>query len=307
MQQVKLHAARLPLVRDVGFIVDEHGSHRHPDRKMDHIHVFIYVQEGCIHVIEQHKEYRVPAGSYLFLRKNTAHWGGDNYEPGTAWYYIHFYDAVADATAVATTHSTVGAAAAEQLEAISEQRHFPHHALIAAETYNIAIAFPKQGKVANMIAVHAKLQDILKTYENPAPLRPTSLSVLTYQLFIELYHEHMASDAQAKSHHIVTQLTTLLRQAKTARLSSSEISTRLGMNYAYLSSVFKQHTGMTIRRFQNELLIEQAIALFRSNYGNVTEVSDALGFSNPYYFSRVFKQITGAAPTVFINEHYKYN
>jgi YesN/AraC family two-component response regulator len=58
--------------------------------------------------------------------------------------------------------------------------------------------------------------------------------------------------------------------------------------------------------YQNELLIEKAIDMFKKNDGNVSEVSDALGFSNPFYFSRVFKKITGVSPTTYINENYRY-
>nr|WP_268515848.1 AraC family transcriptional regulator [Bacillus atrophaeus] len=72
------------------------------------------------------------------------------------------------------------------------------------------------------------------------------------------------------------------------------------MNYAYLSSLFRKQTGKSITAYKNELLIEQAIDIFKKSNKNITEVSNKLGFSNPYYFSRVFKRVTGVSPSVYL-------
>ncbi|MCI4170894.1 AraC family transcriptional regulator, partial [Bacillus spizizenii] len=41
--------------------------------------------------------------------------------------------------------------------------------------------------------------------------------------------------------------------------------------------------------------------LFKTSNLNVTEVSSRLGFSNPYYFSRLFKRVTGVSPSLYIS------
>lgn len=287
MHRIHMHAGKLPLVRDMGFIVDQHGTYRHPDRKFNDINVFIYVQKGCIHVIEDDIPYRLFSGSYLFLSKNIAHWGGDNYEPSTEWFYIHLYDTD------------------EHTAALPEYRLLPQHALIPLSTYNSRIVLPKTGVLSQVLQPSVKLSQMLHHFDAPSSFSPLQLSLLVYQFFISLYAKHTDQSTHSKSDHIVNRLRELLLHAKGQRLSSTDIANHFGMNYAYLSTLFKQHTGITIKRFQNELLIEQAIDLFKSNYGNVSEVSDALGFSNPYYFSRVFKQVTGVSPINYMNEHYK--
>jgi YesN/AraC family two-component response regulator len=77
------------------------------------------------------------------------------------------------------------------------------------------------------------------------------------------------------------------------------------MNYAYLSSLFRKETGKSITQFKNELLIEKAITKLKNEAVNISEVSDDLGFSNPFYFSRVFKKVTGVSPTTYLNEIYR--
>nr|WP_091234239.1 AraC family transcriptional regulator [Fontibacillus panacisegetis] len=38
---------------------------------------------------------------------------------------------------------------------------------------------------------------------------------------------------------------------------------------------------------------------------NVSEISDRLGYNNPYYFSRVFKKVMGEPPSSYWRHLYK--
>ncbi|MFC0272769.1 helix-turn-helix domain-containing protein [Metabacillus herbersteinensis] len=289
MHSINLNSYSLPLVCDIGYIQDKYGIYRHPDRKMEKIHVFIFVIEGSIHVFEDDTEYRINAGSYLFLRKNISHWGGELYMPGTKWYYIHFYDSPQN-----------------EVKEDEEYKYYPRSSMIYEDTYSTKISLPKQGTVYNSDYIITKLKNIVSLYENPHPLRPLQLSLLTYQFFIELYSSHLEEQQESKKHYIVNQMIKLLRTSESNKLTGEEIASTLGMNYAYLCTLFKKETGRSVKRYQNELLIEKAIEMFKKNAGNVSEVSNALGFSNPFYFSRVFKGITGVPPTTYINENYRY-
>lgn len=289
LHTIILNSYSIPLVRDVGYIHDQKGIYGHPVRKMEKIHVFVFVIEGSIHVYEDGTEYRINAGSYLFLRKNISHWGGELYKPGTKWYYIHFYDSPQN----------------EITEEV-EYMYFPHSSMIYEDTYSTKMSLPKHGTVYNADFMKTKLKNLVSLYENPHPLRPLQLSLLTYQFFIELYSSHLEERKETKKHYIVNQMVKLLRTTENKKLTGEEIANTLGMNYAYLSTLFKKQTGRSVSMYQNELLIEKAIDMFKKNDGNVSEVSDALGFSNPFYFSRVFKKITGVSPTTYINENYRY-
>ena len=272
----------------MGYMVEEYGTHRHPQRKMDKINVFIFVIEGRIQVIDDDVEYQLNAGSYLFLRKNVFHFGEEPYPPGTKWYYIHFYDAP-------TNNSE---------EELPEYKYFPQSSMIFEDTYETKLDLPKHGYVRNPDYMVIKLRNLVELYENRHPLRPVQLSLQTYQLFLELFTSQKEESKKTKKHYIVNQMIELLRNSPTVKLSGEEIADSLGMNYAYLSTLFRQHTGKSVTRFQNELLIEKALDLFKQNKGNVSEISNELGFSNPFYFSRVFKKITGVSPTTYLHENY---
>ncbi|MFC4323801.1 AraC family transcriptional regulator [Litchfieldia salsa] len=286
MNQVKLNSYSLPLVRDMGYMKDMSGTQLHPARKMERVNVFVFVEEGCIYVNEDGQNYQIEAGSYLFLRRNIAHAGTKTYEKGTKWYYIHFYEPP-------QYHST-----------LSDYKHFSESSMILEEVYLSQLVLPKYGQVNNPAYIISKLKALLACYKNPNPLRPIQLSILAHQFFVELYGNHLENE-NSNRHHIVNQMIAILRDSKEKRITGEQLANELGMNYAYLCTLFKEHTGKSVKRFQNELLIEQAIDLLIHSNSNVSEVSDALGFSNPFYFSRVFKRVTGLSPSLYLKEQYQ--
>ena len=70
----------------------------------------------------------------------------------------------------------------------------------------------------------------------------------------------------------------------------------------YIRTKFKATTGKTPVEFVNRIRIEHACKLINI-YGekvSVTELSEKCGFSNPAYFSRVFKSIKSISPMQYI-------
>ncbi|MCY8310751.1 AraC family transcriptional regulator [Bacillus vallismortis] len=286
MYEVKLQANHLPKIREAGHMKDTEGTLRHPDRTMESINVFFYVKHGAIHVFEKENEYRIQAGGYLFLKNNTPHWGGDFYTPGTEWYYIHFY-------------------ADPSLDQKDEFSPFHNSPILLDRTYSSQLTFPKSGSVSHRECTEKQLSSMIHALDSPSAFSALQACSLTYQLFIDLYSNAINGQAGTRSSRIISRMIEFLHRNKHAKLVSKDFENELEMNYAYLSSLFKKQTGKSITAYKNELLIAQAIDLFKTSNLNVTEVSSTLGFSNPYYFSRVFKRVTGVAPSVYINELYR--
>lgn len=80
------------------------------------------------------------------------------------------------------------------------------------------------------------------------------------------------------------------------KLSLTEIAEYLNISTGYLSIVFKRFTGTTLSDYIAWVKIEHAKELIDSHQYLMYEISDMLGFENPYYFSRVFKKVTGISP-----------
>ena len=78
--------------------------------------------------------------------------------------------------------------------------------------------------------------------------------------------------------------------------------------YANLSTsrfyfVFKQSTGVSPVEYMNKLKINQAKELLKNTDSSVSEVSEAVGFSDQNYFGRVFKHYVGISPKKYSSQH----
>lgn len=80
-----------------------------------------------------------------------------------------------------------------------------------------------------------------------------------------------------------------------------EICKMTGYSKSYVSQVFRQTTGESIISYFNRLKVKEAKRLIRENQMNMSEISDALSYNDPRYFSLMFKKITGKTPVEYKN------
>ena len=83
---------------------------------------------------------------------------------------------------------------------------------------------------------------------------------------------------------------------KETDFSISIIAEELGYNVKYLSHIFKEKTGVNYSEFLRDLRIKYAVSLFDHGLDSVKNVAVLSGFSDPLYFSTVFKKCIGATP-----------
>ena len=67
--------------------------------------------------------------------------------------------------------------------------------------------------------------------------------------------------------------------------------------------VFNQHTGMSPKRYVDKLRMQQACEILSSTVSPIAEVAHQFGYSDPYHFSRRFKDIIGLSPENYRNSY----
>lgn len=82
-------------------------------------------------------------------------------------------------------------------------------------------------------------------------------------------------------------------------LSVEELSRELGMSRAHLYKKLLQITGKTPIEFIRVIRLKRAAQLLRESQQNVSEIAYQLGFNNPKYFSKYFKDEFGVLPSVY--------
>ncbi|MBQ8305140.1 MAG: AraC family transcriptional regulator [Blautia sp.] len=74
-----------------------------------------------------------------------------------------------------------------------------------------------------------------------------------------------------------------------------------GYNEKYISSVFKAEFGVTPSKYLRSLRIETAKALMRHNpCTSLKDISEAVGYNDSFYFSKVFKSQEGISPSAYL-------
>lgn len=80
---------------------------------------------------------------------------------------------------------------------------------------------------------------------------------------------------------------------------SEYLSSKLGYDYKYLSSLFSDVKGTTIETFIIAHKIERVKELLLYDELNLTEISYKLNYSSVAHLSAQFKKVTGLTPTFF--------
>ena len=83
------------------------------------------------------------------------------------------------------------------------------------------------------------------------------------------------------------------------RIGLADVASYAGVSAGYMSKSFKRVMGMSLVDYVNSMKVERAKEMMAQGGGSVrvNEIALALGFENIYYFSKVFKRVTGQSPS----------
>lgn len=106
----------------------------------------------------------------------------------------------------------------------------------------------------------------------------------------------LAKKARTKNHQIVVDIIAYIERNFVKNINMDTLAADLYYSANYLNRIFKQETGDTIFDYATKYRIEKAKALLSDHRVKLYEITDMLGYSNPAYFSGVFKKHTGMTP-----------
>ena len=82
-------------------------------------------------------------------------------------------------------------------------------------------------------------------------------------------------------------------------LHVATLAAAVSISSSHYSALFKRWTGHPPIEYFIHLRMQQACRLFDSTSLNVKEVAAALGYDDPFYFSRTFKSVNRVAPSEY--------
>lgn len=81
------------------------------------------------------------------------------------------------------------------------------------------------------------------------------------------------------------------------RVTNDELAAVAGMSTIYFRKLFTEMMGVSPITYTQQLRIEKAKEMLRSDYGTLSDVAQSLGYASLYDFSRDFKKRTGTSPS----------
>ena len=82
-------------------------------------------------------------------------------------------------------------------------------------------------------------------------------------------------------------------------MSLNTVCEYLSVSTSYFSTIFKSYTGETFIETLTRVRVEKAKKLFETTSLKNYEVAAEVGYSDPHYFSSIFKKQTGKTPGEF--------
>jgi AraC family transcriptional regulator of arabinose operon len=121
------------------------------------------------------------------------------------------------------------------------------------------------------------------------------------QLLIHLLRHDLEEPVERKASNQLTEkiheVANYIQQHPGIAHRVDDLATRAGLSSRYFSIKFKEMIGMSVQTYMIRTRIERAQHLLMHAGMNVTEVADALGYRDIFFFSRQFKQYTGKTPS----------
>lgn len=180
-----------------------------------------------------------------------------------------------------------------------------HFAVVSREDKTLAqFPFPRYTMVRDSFPAEELLYRLMELLESPPELLDFEFDCLLKVFFIHLFRAHRSpqemngySDRQMKK---VRQIMACIRENRGRNIDLGQLSQLVNISPQYMSRLFKTCTKSTLKQFIARTRMEQAKLLLVQTPMNITEVSEQLGYSDVYAFSKSFKQAFNLSPSQYL-------
>ena len=270
---LKIPCTAMPFVSEADYSVTL-APMIHADRTAP-FHVAIYLLQGSMEIIEDGIPYRIMPDQVFFLKSGIHHWGNRSFEIGSSWYYAHFY---CDAPSSCMEELPRGIYYDERIS------------LKPSEKDRYFITLPKLINCEEKTQIKRNFEKMIEAHIH-GNIPQTSIRL--WQIFLECAQN--AQDDKV-SNGYVEQIQNYVRQHYIDGFNSVQIQEACGLSYKYAGTLFKEVTGQTIKEYQCTLRLRKAEQLLKETNKSITEIAQLTGFSDVFYFSKIFHRKKGCPP-----------
>jgi AraC family transcriptional regulator of arabinose operon len=255
------------LVTDAGYFPTAEG-HYVERKEGAATHLIIACLNGTGWVRSPSGEHSVRAGELVWLRANQAHsYGSSEDDPWTIG-WVHFTGEEADAWSKFVGFSN---------EAASFLNHAPAEGVAALKIEQIYLILEVGYAIPDLINASLMLRSALALAANAirtgGPTRSASERINTVR-------DHLR-ETFAQSHRL------------------DALAKAAGLSVPHFCTLFRKLTGYPPIDFLIRQRVQAACRLLDTTDQSITTVAAAVGYEDPYYFTRCFRRVTGSSPRAY--------
>ncbi|HEY9595014.1 MAG TPA: AraC family transcriptional regulator [Spirochaetia bacterium] len=223
----------------------------------------IYITKGRGIFEAGHQTYTVTPGTVMIVFPGVPHYYKPEYEVGWTEYWVGFRGPYAD--------------------------HLSAEGFLSARK-----PFHEVGLQNGLVAIYDQIFELVRSQR---PLYQLRASSCVLALIAEILALERRAEQHSQSEQIVEKAKFYMEENVYSELNLNRIGDLLGVSTSHLNAVFKSYTAMTPYQYFISIKIRKAKELLERGDLSVKEVAFRLGFTDQYYFSRLFRRKTGLPPS----------
>ena len=251
-------------------------------------HIVLYCTDGFVNMNIGGETYRIGRGDVALIPKGTFYrpMEGENFR----YYFFHFeIDERPKSQSEIKTPETVAAV-----------RHTDIH------IGDIAYSFDTDYTSHITIPIYSKdvLTKVKGIFENALTLHPEfdfsdklRLDNCVREILVELGAKRVAKRFPKKLAEIVE----YIGENYTGELNLGILSEKFGMSQSYISRLFHSFLHQKPSKYINSVRVSAAASLLLDTEEKICDIAQKVGYSDIYYFSKVFASVKGISPGKFRN------
>lgn len=114
--------------------------------------------------------------------------------------------------------------------------------------------------------------------------------------------ESVATYNKDYKNHIVVSVKKYIHEHVKEKLTLNKVAEIFSISPNYLSVLFSKYSDTGFTDYINQTKVNAAKEMMAEENLKIYEISDILGFESAFYFSRVFKKVTGVSPRDYMNQ-----
>jgi AraC-like DNA-binding protein len=120
---------------------------------------------------------------------------------------------------------------------------------------------------------------------------------LTLQIISELYRRLCMNKPVNHLDDRIEKVKNYINENYQEKLNLSNLSKLVGLSPVYLGALFSQKESCSVKEYINKVRIQNAYEIIRTERLSVNNVALDCGYTDAFYFSRVFKKYMGVSPS----------